>query len=476
MIKESLYFKNFLLTAGMVLLSFALLGAAFVSLSYQVIISDKKDNMSRNALEIVKTANAYTADGKHLWDLFLRMNLANVAKTTDTHIFITNDEGVVVSCSDMEIMCEHMGEAIHSDVLAAINSSGEINALSNLGGFYADTFYVVGVPIVSEYTGETYGYVFVSSNASSMTVIWRSFAQTFIFISFVVLSLALLLSLISSKKQAKPLNEMAAASRRFAHGEFSVRVEPTGRCDEIGQLTSDFNAMADSLEKAENLRREFIANISHELKTPMTTITGFTDGILDGTIPPEKQNEYLEIISAETKRLSRLVRRMLDISRLSAASPEEIKKDRFDISEVVRRTILSLEKKITDKGLDIDVDLPDKLMMVQGDADAITQVVYNLLDNAIKFSDRNSVVKLVVWRKGDKAYVSVKDTGDTIAPEDLPMIFNRFHKTDRSRSMDKDGVGLGLYIVKTILNNHGEDITVKSSDRETEFVFTLTLK
>lgn len=473
--RKSIYFRNFLLTAGLVIFSFSILGTAFVSLSYQVIISEKRETMSRNASEIVRSASAYAVGG-NLWDLNLRMSITSVAKTTDTHIFIADADGMVVSCSDMALFCPHIGEGIPSSIIETVNSTGQLNVISDLGGFYPDTVYVVGIPITEEASGTVMGYVFVSTNASSMTALWRSFAQIFLFVSFVVLMLSLFLSLISSKRQAKPLNEMAAATRRFAHGEFSARVEPTGRDDEIGQLTADFNAMADSLEKSENLRREFIANISHELKTPMTTITGFTDGILDGTIPPEKERQYLQVISVETKRLSRLVRRMLDISRLSSAVPDESGKDRFDISEVVRRTLLSLEKKITDKGLDVEADLPEKLMMVHGDADSITQVVYNLLDNAIKFSDRNSVISLRVWRKGEKAYVSVKNTGDIIEPEELPLIFDRFHKTDRSRGMDKDGVGLGLYIVKTILNTHGEDIKVRSADRETEFVFTLTMK
>jgi signal transduction histidine kinase len=253
-------------------------------------------------------------------------------------------------------------------------------------------------------------------------------------------------------------------------------VEDEGRCDELGELTASFNAMAESLEKSEEKRREFIANVSHELKTPMTTIAGFADGLLDGTIPPENQEKYLSTISAETKRLSRLVRRMLELSRLQAAEREDLQRMTFDISEVLRRTLLNFADKINARGLDVDARVPEERIDVLGDEDAVTQVVYNLLDNAVKFSRAGSVLGLSLWKQGSKAYVSVKNTGDTIPEAEIPLLFDRFHKTDRSRSRDRDGVGLGLYIVKTILNNHGEDIAVTSREGVTEFVFTLTLQ
>ena len=162
----------------------------------------------------------------------------------------------------------------------------------------------------------------------------------------------------------------------------------TGDCDEIGELAAAFNAMADSLQETERQRRDFIANVSHELKTPMTTIAGYTDGILDGTIPPEKERQYLQIISDESRRLSRLVRRMLDISQIQN---KEMKKEEFDLCEIMRRVaLLSMEKKITDRGLDVDAEIPEDSVMVQGDRDLITQVIYNLLENAAKFATPGS--------------------------------------------------------------------------------------
>ena len=227
-------------------------------------------------------------------------------------------------------------------------------------------------------------------------------------------------------------------------------------------------------EYAERNRREFTANVSHELKTPMTTIAGYTDGILDGTIPPEQEKEYLRIISDEARRLSRLVRRMLEVSQLQSRDLTRTKAP-FDVCESMRRVLISMEKKITDRGLDVDADIPDSGIMVLGDNDLITQVIYNLLENATKFARKGSALYLGVTTLNGKALISVRNEGDTIPAEEIPLLFERFHKSDKSRSEDKDGVGLGLYVVKTILDQHKEHIAVTSENGLTTFTFSVTL-
>ena len=207
----------------------------------------------------------------------------------------------------------------------------------------------------------------------------------------------------------------------------------------------------------------------------MTTIAGFMDGMLDGTIPPEKHPQYMKAVSDEVKRLSRLVRSMLDVSRLQAQqSAAEFRV--FDVCETAGQALLTFEQKINAKKLDVQVDMPDTGVQVLADPDAIAQVVTNLIDNAVKFADESGTLSLSVRTQGQKAYISVSNTGPTIDPAELPLIFDRFHKTDKSRSTDRDGVGLGLYIVKTIVLAHGEDIYVTSRDGKTEFTFTMPLK
>ena len=314
----------------------------------------------------------------------------------------------------------------------------------------------------------------MTTSAGELIALWKTLATIFFFIAVVVLCIAFISSSIFSLQQVKPLREMADAVRKFGMGEYDTRVEDYGRKDEIGDLATAFNAMADSLACSEKRRQEFVANISHELKTPMTTISGFTNGILDGTIPPEKVNDSLQVISSETARLSRLVRKMLDVSALQARESVESQVE-FDVSETMVQVMISLEGKIKGRQLDMDVQIPDNPVRVWGDPDGITQVCYNLLDNAAKFATPGTAIAVTITTKGTKAYISVKNRGETIPPEELSMIFDRFHKSDRSRSIDKEGVGLGLYIVKTILNNHKENITVTSRDGVTEFIFTLTL-
>ena len=243
----------------------------------------------------------------------------------------------------------------------------------------------------------------------------------------------------------------------------------------VAYASNAFNTMADSLETSEQRRNAFIANVSHELKTPMTTIAGFADGILDGTIPKDQEDKYLATIADETRRLSRLVRSMLDMSRLESTGEDLTRRREFDISEKIVSTMLSFEARANDKQLDVDLQLPEDSMQVLADPDAITRVLYNLMDNAVKFAAPGSTLCVSLWKSEGKAYVSVRDHGETIPPDDLTFIFDRFHKSDRSRSLDRDGVGLGLYLVKSILDAHGEDIAVTSRDGVTEFVFTLTL-
>jgi signal transduction histidine kinase len=233
--------------------------------------------------------------------------------------------------------------------------------------------------------------------------------------------------------------------------------------------------MAASLQQSEYRRQEFVANISHELKTPMTAISGYVDGMLDGTIPPEKHPKYLQTVSQESKRLSRLVRSMLDISRLQEQGIPEEHKTRFDLTECVGQVLITFEQRILEKALDVQVEFPEYPVYTHASMDAITQVVYNLLDNAVKFCPENGVLGINIRENGKKLFVTVSNDGDTIPPQELPLVFDRFHKLDKSRSQDRDGWGLGLYIVKTLVCSHGEDISVSSKDGKTDFTFTLPL-
>ena len=353
-----------------------------------------------------------------------------------------------------------------------IMTKGTASVRSSLDGLYEQRRFVVGVQAMNPENMEVVGEVFAVSTTASLDAMWKGFIGLFFMTAFVVLMVAFMASSITAMRQVQPIREMVQATRRYAEGDFDVRMQDYGREDEIGELAASFNAMAENLQQTEQKRREFIANISHELKTPMTTIAGYTDGILDGTIPPENERQYLQIISGESRRLSRMVRRMLDVSQLQAIDPLR-SGSRFDICESMRRVLISMEKKINDRHLDVDADIPEEPILVLGDNDMITQVIYNLLENAAKFAREGSTLYLGVANIDGKARVTVRNLGDTIPAEELPLLFERFHKSDKSRSEDKDGVGLGLYIVKTILEQHKEKINVTSENGVTTFSFSL---
>ena len=471
---KSVYLRNFVATATLVTISFLLTTIAFIGIARSYVINDYKTTMEAGAGEVARLASAVgDYEGLHSWSL--GMNVSSIANSTGNHIFITDEKGEIVCCSDKRTNCEHVGKHLPDAVMDRLTQSGTFSQVSTLGDIYPEARYAVACPVNGK-NGMVIGYAFVTSLSANMFGAWETFLGIAVLVAMVVFILALLISLFYSKRMARPLDEMAAASSKFARGDFSVRVrqveDPT---DEMGTLIESFNKMADSLEKAEERRSEFIANISHELRTPMTAISGFADGILDGTIPPEEQDKYLRSISDETKRLSRLVREMLDVSRTSTIASDRSKWTVFDLSELVLQTLLSFESRAVKRSLDVDPQLPDQHILVRADRDGITRVIYNLIDNAVKFAAEGSCITIRLYKDGGKAYVSVADRGETIPADDLPFIFDRFHKSDRSRSMDKSGLGLGLYLVKTILNSHDEDIAVKSEDGVTEFVFTLPL-
>ena len=465
---------------SIVAVSFTLLSAAFMLLSYRYILSEKRQALERNAEDIASLTSRYisSAWGGDIQGEAFRNSLYLIVRSSDSYVVLSDTEGSMIYACDGDTYYS-VDKRVPESVTRQVLQQGKFTGMSDLGGLFDKNSYVVGVPFVLTRgtISVIQGIVLVSTDTAAVQSMWQDTVAIFFFVAVIVLMIAVVASSLFASYQSRPLNEMAEAARKFGQGEFDTRV--TGyenRGDEIGALAEAFNSMANSLEKVESQRADFIANVSHELKTPMTTIAGFAEGILDGTIPQEREKESLQIIVSETRRLSRLVRRMLDLSRLNALAESTITaQEQFDLTEVMSRVIVSLEGKITGRKLDVDVQMPDEKLMVWGDPDSITQVCYNLLDNAAKFAATGSVITIVITKKDGKACTTVRNLGATIPKDELPVLFDRFHKADYSRSMDREGVGLGLYIVKTILGNLKEDIHVTSEDGVTEFTFTLTL-
>ena len=476
---RGLYWRQMSITVGMVLLTLVLLGTVFFSLSYNYARGQKTDELLERAQVVSRLSVRYLESGRYLTMEELRQDqvfqqlAATAAMISDMDILVCDEEGHVLLSTD-ETM-EGQSITIPEGVMSAVLEQGTWAGRSRLDQLYESKRFVGGVSVVSPTTGKVLGSVFTVSSGDTVDALWRTFAGLLVMTALVVLMISFVATSVTTMRQIKPIREMAQATRCYAEGDFDIRMNDYGRDDEIGELAASFNNMAERLQQTERQRREFIANISHELKTPMTTIAGYTDGILDGTIPPENEKQYLQIIANESRRLSRLVRRMLDVSQIQAMDPLR-NGNHFDICESMRRVLISMEKKINDRHLDVEADIPDEPILVLGDNDMITQVLYNLLENAAKFAREGSTLYLGVTMMDGKARVTVRNVGDTIPAEELPLLFERFHKSDKSRSEDKDGYGLGLYIVKTILQQHKEDISVTSENGVTTFTFSLRVE
>ena len=318
---KSLYGRQFLLTAGMILISFALLGTAFIGLSYQYTIRETRDSMERNADYVADFTAKVRAEGIDVRDMAYQLYVANVAHIANAFVLVTEADGELVLCSDGATIQSGLGgNYLPQSIVSQLQKEGSYSGMTTLGGLFPEKRFVAGTPItvktVNLATGQTeqtmIGVAYVAAETSDITELWQAFISIFFFTAVVVLCVAFITSSITSLRLTNPLKEIAETARKFGHGEYEVRVQGyEKRKDEVGELAEAFNAMADSIAKSEARRSEFVANISHELKTPMTTIAGFSDGILDGTIPPDKERAALQTISSETRRLSRLVRRML---------------------------------------------------------------------------------------------------------------------------------------------------------------------
>jgi len=470
-------FGRTLLSAALILLAALLLiGTSFRILTEIYLEREMLDDLTAHAQSISQLAAAYYTEDSLSNQDFL-MNLTVADKISGADAVICNSAGKLILCSDSPLGCQHQGLTVSANYLSRVLSSDCTTNIGMIQGLYEDVRFVAAVPIKDAATGIAAGIVIVSSPTTATTALLEELTKIFLVVSLTAAAVAVLVMAVLTQRQSAPLRGMAKTAIAFAHGNLDARVKlEDSMPDEIQELALSFNNMASILQKNEYQRQEFVANVSHELKTPMTTIGGYVDGMLDGTIPPEKHRQYMQLVSDETKRLSRLVRSMLDISRLQDQEvvPEE-KKLRFDMEECAGQVLITFEQKINAKNLDVQVDMPEHPVYTSADQDAITQVVYNLVDNAVKFSPQDGVLGLQIRESGSKIYVTVSNTGQTIPPEELPLVFDRFHKLDKSRSQNRDGWGLGLYIVKTIVCSHGEDISVSSAGGKTAFTFTLPL-
>ena len=317
--------------------------------------------------------------------------------------------------------------------------------------------------------GEIDGYMIMLMQNESE----RNFNMFIIWITVIIeiIISAIVIKIVTNQIIIRPINNINNVAKRLAKGEVEKRV--VVNCNnEIGELAESFNMMAECLEKSDTKRREFISNVSHELRSPITSIKGFIGGILDGVIPRDRENYYLKIVYDEIDRLARLVNDLLDMSAMESGK-FNLAITEFDINQVISLCILNLEHKIQEKGLNVKATFHNNRAYVLGDRDRIIQVVTNIIENSIKYSNDDGEIKIDVYSKGEKIYVDIFNSGECIEEKELNKIWDRFYKSDKSRT-NKLSTGLGLPIVRSILSQHNEDIWVKNIEgKGVSFIFTL---
>ena len=465
-----------------ILISFLMLSGIITSMIRAHVTFDKQSKL-QNSCNIITT----NFESERVLDIAAYVQshessiqtLAQLVKADyDFNVLITDNTGKVLlstvktDADGLPVRGGELGTVLLTDFDQVKNANDETFLQYNgaLEGIITDHSQVYGMEIVTN--DEVRGYVFTMASTTKEDILISVTRKTVINSSIWVMLAAVIATYFITERIIHPLKNMTRAAKSFAKGDFSERIAVNGH-DEVSELAQAFNNMAESLENLESMRNSFLASVSHELRTPMTTISGFIDGIQSGAIPDDQREHYLGVISSEVHRLSRLVSQILDISRLESGD-RKLNFTNFDIAEVSRLILLSFEKKIDEKNLDVEFYAEKDSMPVCADKDAIYQVIYNLCHNAIKFASDGGKFTINITRAANKRVkVAIFDEGQVISDEDAKHVFDRFYKTDKSRGLDKSGVGLGLYICKTIMDAHGETIALELCDNGCEFFFTV---
>lgn len=397
--------------------------------------------------------------------------LRSWSRFTDSDIVIVNRNGEVFEGN-------YQITSVPDRVMTCISKDAVEIFKTDFNGFYNNRVLSVAYPL--HYKNAPVGAVVFNKSLPELHHDVMELLLIFLMSSLLSLVVSFAIIYIQAKKISKPIVNINKAAQNIAKGDFSERVEVTTR-DEIGQLASTFNFMASAIEKSDTQKKRFISDVSHELRTPMTSISGFVQGMLDGTIREDERDDYLKIVRDESVRLTRLVNDMLEMSKMQSDT-YKINISPFDINDLICSSLISLESKIEERNVDVEVDFRPEHLMTLGDKDQIKRVLINLIDNAIKFSLPDTKILIKTSVASGKAHVSVSNQGDKLDENDLKHIFDRFYKTDRSRACDRTGAGLGLSFVKNILRLHNQAITVKNEktpDNDsytTTFEFTLEIK
>lgn len=465
--RKTLLLKYLICFFGIILSLFVILNTYGVNQMFHSMMDEKKAALYRES-ELISSQYAANYFVKDLSSADLRKQLVATSTLTGTRIWITNAKGeLVVDTSKPLINAPLNVQTIDPNIFSYSTRSGVLYPE------YFDSPMLMAVNnIVVNY--EIKGYVVVFLPESKVTEDTIQIADV---INVVLLVFLLLLSCILASLYLftiRPLHKIIQAARRYSSGQYDEPIQINTH-DEFQDLADAINYMASEITSLDEYQKKFVANISHDFRSPLTSIKGYAEAIVDGTIPYEIQNKYLEIILFETERLTKLTSNLLTLNSFER-NGAMLTIVSFDINQVIKKTVQSFEGICTKKKITINLIFSGKELFVSADIDKIQQVLYNLIDNAIKFSPSNSTIRIATSEKNEKAFIAIKDHGIGIPKDSIQKVWERFYKTDASRGKDKKGTGLGLSITKEIINAHGENINVVSTEGVgTEFIFSLPL-
>lgn len=474
---RSIFFYYYSVCTSIILVSLILLSVLTTAVSGYFFSKEKFDSLRKvtNQINIIIKSDYYDPFGKFLNPNKVSNDIIKLAATNEAEVIILSNEGKVIRAAsyngiiDEKILDKYIGEDAYDKLI----KTGEFNERDKLNDIFPEKMFISG-SVIEDNFGRVLGFTLVCCPANEYIDYLHGLIKALIQCAFIALIISFIFIYYSTDAMTVPIKQISTATDDFAHGDLNARAKinddsPT----EIIQLANSFNNMADDIAIREKSSRAFVANVSHELKTPVTTISGFIDGILDGTIPKNEEEKYLKIVSSESKRLSKLVVAMLNMARIEAGEMQP-KLGEVDLGELIIQTVLTFEQAISKKNIDIlGLDTLDK-HYVNADLDLTSQVVYNLVENAVKFTPNSGYIEINCYSDGATVSTEIKNSGEGLTEEDSKHLFDRFYKSDRSRGLDKTGVGLGLNIVRTLIQMQNGSIKVSSIQNEyTKFTFTL---
>lgn len=443
--------------------------ASFISnMVSNLVTRTEAENLYKEAILIADTYATDLYNSETGLDTVKRQ-LDSLGTYLDATLWIMNPSGLIVLSSDLPVDVEN---PVIVEGFNAANNSGNYYVVGKFYDMFSQDVLSVFAPITDGF--QVKGYVIIHKNMININQLSNDLLNICYFLFLLLFVLSLIILIFFTSNVYRPLRKITKATEQYAQGNLHYQFQIDSE-DELGYLAASLNYMASELAKGEDNQKHIVANVSHDFRSPLTSIKGYSEAMLDGTIPPEMHNKYLEIVTNESDRLIKLTNSLLTLNNLNTEGMI-LEIGDFDINTAIRNTVATFEGACQKKRISIELTLTGEQLYVKGDLGKIQQVLYNLTDNAIKFSNKDSVIRIETKEKHNKVFISVKDEGIGIPKESLNQIWERFYKTDLSRGKDKKGTGLGLSITREIIRAHGENINCISTEGEgTEFLFTLPL-